>query len=299
MNFRIEANGYDVTQKLMRHLLSLRLIDEIGISADEVSIKVTNQFKRPKYGDEIKVWIAGAYYGLFIVQTTTKTHTDLTIKATATNFTNTLKKKHNRSFENIKICELIAKIAAENSLRYKCDGDFLFRHLAQTNESDLNLLARVAKDLGAQFNIKNDTIIFLKHKEENTALPKFHIDKKEVLSYSIKHNAKTIYKSIKAIWHDTKTNRQKEISYRSGEPQYILRSSFNNEAEAFKKAKALYQTLNRGSVNGDLTIPGKEIRAGGVLVLRNFGEDDGEYSIKRVVHTIDSSGYRARVEFEN
>jgi len=299
VNFKIVANDKDVTETIQKNLISLSLVDEVGVSADEVTIKVRNDFKRPKYGDELKVWIQDKYYGIYIVQTTTRTQSDLTIKATATNFTNSLKKKYNRSFENIKVCELIAKLAAENGLEHKCDIDFTFKHLAQTDESDLNLLVRIAKQLNAQFNIKNNTIIFIKTKQENESLPKFIIDIKEAISYLIKHNAKTVYKSVKAVWHDSKENKQKEVTYLSGEPQFILQDSFKNEAEAYKTAKSYFEMLNKGSVTGNISIPGKEIRAGGVLTLTGFGEDDGEYSIKRVNHNLSASGYTVRVEFEN
>ncbi|GAB6045067.1 phage late control D family protein [Caminibacter profundus] len=298
VNFKIIANNKDITETIQKNLISLSLIDEVGISADEITLKVRNDFKRPSYGDELKVWIQDKYYGIYIVQTTTKTQSDLTIKATATNFTNSLKKKYNRSFENIKVCELISKLAAENNLKSKCDIDFTFKHLAQTNESDLNLLTRLAKQLNAQFNIKNDTIIFIKTKQENESLPKFEVDIKEVISYSIKYNAKTMYKSVKAIYHDTKENKQKEITYLSGEPQYIFQDSFKSEAEAYKTAKSYYEMLNKGIITGNLTIVGKEIRAGGILVLTSFGEDDGEYSIKKVTHNLSGGGYTCRVEFE-
>jgi len=298
VNFKVIANNKDVTETISKNLISLSLIDEIGISADEVTIKVKNDFKRPKYGDELKIFIQGKYYGIYIVQTTTKTQSDLTIKATATNFTNSLKKKHNRSFENIKVCELISKFASENNLEYKCDIDFTFRHLAQTDESDLNLLVRLSKQLNAQFNIKNNKIIFIKTKQENENLPKFNIDIKEAINYSIKYNAKIIYNSVRAIYHNTKENKQKEIIYGSGEPQFVIQDSFKNEAEAYKRAKSYYEILNKGSVTGNITIPGKEVRAGGILVLSGFNEDDGEYSIKRVTHNLSASGYVVRVEFE-
>jgi len=298
VNFKIIANNKDITETISKNLISLSLIDEIGISADEVTIKVKNDFKKPKYGDELKIFIQGKYYGIYIVQTTIKTQSDLTIKATATNFTNSLKKKHNRSFENIKVCELISKLANENNLEYKCDIDFTFKHLAQTDESDLNLLVRLSKQLNAQFNIKNNKIIFIKTKQENENLPKFNIDIKEAINYSIKYNAKIIYNSVRAIYHNTKENKQKEIIYGSGEPQFVIQDSFKNEAEAYKRAKSYYEMLNKGSVTGNVTIPGKEVRAGGILVLSGFNKDDGEYSIKRVTHNLNGSEYTVRIEFE-
>ena len=76
VDIKIIANNKDVSKLISNNLISLTLIDEIGISADEVTLKVRNDFKRPKYADEIKIFINGIYYGIYNVQTTTKTHNE-------------------------------------------------------------------------------------------------------------------------------------------------------------------------------------------------------------------------------
>lgn len=279
-------------------LVSLELVDEIGIYSDELTLTFPNSFKRPAYGDELTVTIDGHYYGVFVVQTTSKTERNLSVKATATNFTKELKEKKNRSFENIKLCAIVGKIANEHGLESKCDFDILLKHESQTNESDLHFLHRLADKFNAQFNIKDNKIIFLKHKEENKSLPRFFVKNSEVISYSLKHKAKAIYKSVTAKWQDTKENTTKSITVGSGKPCYELQDSFKDEAEANSRAKALLIKLNKGSIEGSITLPGKEIRAGGILVLEGFDEDDGEYSINKVTHTINQSGYSVKIDFK-
>jgi len=110
VDFKIVANNKDVTETIQKNLISLSLTDEIGISADEVTIKVRNDFKRPNYGDELKVWIQDKYYGIYIIQTTTRTQSDLTIKATATNFTNSLKKKKTEALKISKYVRLLQRL---------------------------------------------------------------------------------------------------------------------------------------------------------------------------------------------
>jgi phage protein D len=302
-DFKVEVNGKDVTANVKRHLASLSLKDEAGDATDELTLTFDNLYKRPKYEDKIKIWLGykeiGLYFcGTFLVQTTEKTQTSLRVRATSVNFTTQIKKKHNISYENISLCNLVKKIAQKNGLKYKCDfKDVFFKHLSQTNESDLNLLNRIAKMYNATFNIKNDTIIFIK-KESNSDLPVFEIDKKNVSSYSIKYANKTLYKSVKATWHDTKENKVKEVIFGRGEPQYVLQDTFKDENEALKRAEGILSFLNSGIVSGNVVIEGMNIIAGGKLKLMDFGEDDGEYSIKRVTHNLSGSGYTVRVEFE-
>ncbi|MEO1927576.1 MAG: hypothetical protein ABGX26_02690, partial [Nautiliaceae bacterium] len=261
-------------------------------------------YKRPKYEDKIKVWLGyketGLYYcGAFLIQTTEKNQNSLRVSATSTNFTTEIKKRRNISYENITLCDLVKKIADRNSLKYKCDfKDVFFKHLAQTDESDLNLLNRIAKIYNATFNIKNDTLIFIKKQGNGGNLPLFEIDRKNVSSWTIKYANKTLYKSVKATWHDTKENKVKEVVFGNGEPQYVLQNTFKDENEALKRAEGILNFLNSGIVSGNLTIDGMNIIAGAKLKLNDFGEDDGEYSIKRVTHSLSESGYTIRVEFE-
>lgn len=303
-DFKIEVNGKDVTANVKKHLVSLSLKDESGDATDELTLNFDNLFKRPAYEDKIKIWLGyketGLYYcGAFLVQTTEKNQNALRVRATSTNFTTEIKKKRNKSYENISLYDLVKKIADRNSLKYKCDfNDVFFKHLSQTDESDLHLLNRIAKMYNATFNIKNDTIIFIKKQKNSDNLPAFEIDRKNVSSYSIKYANKTLYKSVKATWHDTKENKQKEVVFGNGEPQYILQDNFKDENEALKRTEGILNLLNAGIVSGNLAIDGMNIIAGAKLKLTGFGEDDGEYSIKRVTHNLSSSGYTVRVEFE-
>jgi len=303
-DYKIEVNGKDVTANVKKHLANLSLKDEAGDATDELTLTFDNLYKRPKYEDKIKVWLGyketGLYFcGTFLVQTTEKTQNSLRVRATSTNFTTEIKKKRNRSYENISLCDLVKKIADRNSLKYKCDfKDVFFKHLSQTDESDLNLLNRIAKMYNATFNIKNDTIIFLKKQSESDNLPTFEINRAKISSYSIKYANKTLYGSVKAIFHNTKENKVKEVVYGSGEPQYVLQDTFKDESEALKRAEGILDLLNSGIKSGNLTIDGMNIIAGAKLKLNGFGEDDGEYSIKRVTHSLSGSGYTVRVEFE-
>ena len=302
-DFKIEVNGKDVTQNIKKHLVSLTFKDESDNKADNLTISFDNLFKRPNYKDKIKLYLgykeSGLYYcGAFLVQTTERNQNSLRVSATSVNFSAPNKEKKNLSYENINLVDLVKKIADRNSLNYKCDFDeVFFKHLAQTNESDLHLLNRLATMYNATFNIKNNTIIFIKKQSNNLAV--FEIDRKIVNSYSIKYANKTLYKSTKAIYHDTKENKIKSVIYKKGEPQFLLQDTFKDENEALKRAEGVLSLLNSGTVNGNLSIDGMNIIAGAKLKLKNFGEDDGEYFIKSVSHNYNSSGYICRVEFGN
>jgi len=291
--FKITINGSELKTKPD----SIQLTEENGTTTDELQLKFDGSFSRPSYKDEIKVWLgykeSGLYFcGTFIVQTTTQTKLELTVKATSANFTTNLKEKVNVSYENLTLKDLVSKIASKHSLRVKADfKDVFLKHISQTNESDLHLLNRLAKDYNATFNIKNNTLIFIEKTKSD--LPVFSIDKNEVENYSLTYANKTLYKSVKATFRDTKENKDIEVTYGSTKPVYHLKGSFKSKEEALKKAKGILGLLNSGTVKGSLTCTGRNIIAGGKLSF-----DGSEYLIKRVTHTMNSSGYSVKVEFE-
>ena len=297
-DFKIEVNGKDKTSDIKKHIKSISLKDESDSKSDNLTLNFDNLFKRPAYNDEIKIWLGYTdelyFCGTFLVQTTTKNQTSISVSATSVDFLDK-KDKKNESYENIKVCDLVKKLADRNGLNCKCNIDGFFKHIAQTNESDTSFLNRIAKMFNATFNIKNNTIIFLDKQDD---LPTFEVKKDEVSNYSIKYANKTLYKSVRAIWHDTKENKLKSAVFGDGEPEFQAQDIFKDENEARNRAKGILSFLNMGIKTGNLTIPGRNIIAGGILKLSGFGEDDGEYTINSVSHSV-SDKYTVRVVFGN
>lgn len=305
--FKIEANGSDVTRELQKDIVSISFSDEDGNQSDEITLKVAGNFKRPKYQDELKLWIgyeeSGLFYcGLFRVQSTERDGYALTITATGADFSSALKQKRDASYEKVSPKDIAKIVANRHNLKLKSDFDHMyFPHISQTNESDLHLLRRLAHDYNAIFSIKNGTLVFLRRIKKNMASPKlpvFEIDASECESYSIKHADRTIYGSCEAVWHDTKENRSQSVVVGSGDPVLKIKGNYKTAAEAQAKAQAALQRANRGTKSGSLSMYGREIYAGGILKLSGANEDNGEYSIKSVNHTFDGA-WKMSIEIEN
>ena len=306
-NFKLLANDKDVTAELQKEIISISFKDEANEQADELTIKVSGEFVRPNYEDELKLYLGYgtdlSYCGLFVVQTTTRESNDtLSISATGVNFSNVLKEKRDITYEKISIKGICSQIADRNVLKLKSDfDDVSILSIAQSSESDLHFLNRLAADYNAIFNIKNGTLIFthkIKENKKNEDLPAYTLSADEVSSISIKHSNKTLYKSCKSIWHDTQENTTKEIIVGAGEPVLINKGNFKNAAEAKLKAQAKLERAVQGLVTGSLSTAGEIIFAGGILNLEDTLEDDGEYQIKSVNHNFSSNGWQINLEFE-
>ncbi len=307
-NFKIIANGDDVTAVLKQNNTSISLKDEANEKADELTIKITDGFARPKYEDELELYLGYSddltFCGVFKVQSSTwDKHQGITINATSVDFSDVLKQRRDITYEKLTIKGICSQIADRNGLELKSDfNDIFMTSIAQHDESDLNFLNRIARELNAIFNIKNNTLYFMKKVKDDKKsdeLPKYTISADECSSLSTKHSNKTLYKSCKATWHDTKTNITKSIIVGNGMPQLIYKNVFKNEAEAKLRADAYLQRANQGITTGSLSTSGKIIFAGGILNLTNTLEDDGEYQIKSVNHEFSGSGWTTSLDFEN
>jgi len=306
--FKLLANDKDVTSALQKELISITFKDEENDNADELTIKVGGEFSRPQYEDELKLYLGYGtnliYCGLFTVQTTARNDNNiLTISATSVNFSSILKEKRDITYEKISIKGICQQIASRNNLKIKSDfDDVSILSIAQSNESDLHFLDRLAKNYNAIFNIKNDTLIFthkIKNYKKNKNLPSYTLSADEVSNISIKHSNKTLYKSCKSIWHDTKENKTREVVVGVGEPILMNKGNFKNVAEAKVKAQAKLERAVQGLVSGSLSMDGEVLFAGGTLNLIDTLEDDGEYRIKSVDHSFTSNGWTINLNFEN
>jgi len=299
-DFKILAQGLDITNIIKANLISIELKDEDGQMADEVTISISSIYKRPRYGDELEVFLGYKETGLvkmgtFKVQTSTIINKhSMKISATGVDFSGNLKMKKSREFLNITLKELISKIANEHSLKYVCDVDIFIPYIVQEDKSDLAFLQELAKENNLIFSIKNSTIICVFKKQE--AL-KYTINYNELIDISITHSNKTKYKSAKVVFRDTKDNQDKEVVILNGEPQLRCERSCKDEDEAKRVGLATLTRANKGTIQGELTILFKPIFAGGILNLTNT-TDDGEYSIVSVCHTLDTNGFITNLNFE-
>ncbi len=299
-DFKIIAQGQDITETIKKNLISLEIKDEDGNMADEVSISISSIYKRPKYGDELEVFLGYKETGLskigvFKVQTSTITNKhQMKFSATGVDFSGNLKVKKSREFLEITLKELVSKIASEHFLNFVCDVDIFMPYIAQEDKSDLSFLQEIAKDNELIFNIKNNTLICATKKQDALS---YTVDYKELIDISITHSNKTKYESAKVIYRDTKENTDKEVLVLEGEPQLRCERSCQDEDEAKRIGLASLTRANKGIVSGELTIPFKVIFAGGILNLTNT-TDDGEYGITSVSHTLDSSGFTTTLNFE-
>ena len=202
-NFKLEANGKDITEIIKANLISLNFDDKEGSKSDEISFSVSGIYAKPIFGDGLKLWLGYGddlyLCGSFSVQTASRDYKNQTteVRATAVNFASPQKIKKRRSWEKTTVFEIAKKIAAENKLAVKTSGqDQNIASVLQNNVGDLDFLYGLCFDYGFIMAVKNATIIIASkdakgdetqtsNTPKNESLPTFALNLTDLYSLEI------------------------------------------------------------------------------------------------------------------
>lgn len=174
--FKLIAEGKDITDKLSKNLISLEFIDTHGSDeSDELSFSVFGLYKKPEFGDELELFLGYKVgvdeelfkCGSFSVSAVSKDYirNQTEVRASAVNFSSKgvaggIKTKLNRTFSDTTLFKIGKKIADENSLNFKSDGnDMEIKSILQNGVNSLEFLLDTCIKFGYLMSNKNGTII--------------------------------------------------------------------------------------------------------------------------------------------
>lgn len=326
-NFKLEAKGKDITDKIKANLINLTFTDKEGSESDEISFKLFGLYAKPLFGDSLKLWLGWEeklyLCGSFFVQTVDRDYKEQTteLRATAVNFagngssSNPQKQKKRRTWENTTLFAIVKKIASENGLKTKTTSkDMQVASRLQDNIGDLEFLYELAFEFGYLMAVKNDTIIISTKDKigdigskssssptpKNETLPTFTLNLIELTSLNITEANRNSYDKVVLEWQDIEAGKTKSIQVGSGKQGYKMQiSAPKTDAEAFKKGEAKLNELQKGGINGRCSTLGQNIVAGGKLKFTGVAElEKNEFSIKEVSHNLTTTSYTIDIEME-
>lgn len=222
----------DITQVVSSRLINLSLTDNRGLEADTLDLELSDhdgKLALPPRNATIQValgWkgkplIDKGQYSVDEVQFSggAGSADRLTIRARAADLKGSFSEQKERSFDKKTLGEIIDTIAKENQLKSQCKkklANTFIAHIDQTNESDINLLSRLAEEHGAMCTVKNGTLLFMPLGQGKTAsgkpIPLRKITRKSGDSYTFSIAESENYKAVRAYWHDTDTGKRGEIT---------------------------------------------------------------------------------------
>jgi hypothetical protein len=323
--FRVLVDGKDISSTLAPRLVSLTLTDAAGVQSDQVQITLSDttlfaKLAEPKAGAEIRVWLGYPlqlkYMGLFTADSVEVAGPpdQMTITGVASVNGETsggktaLTDQKKRSWPiGTTIGVMVTKIAGEHSLEHAVSeslAELALPHIDQIDESDINLLSRVARDHDAIAKPGNGRLVMAKRGESLTAsgkpMPVLALTPKKVSRWRYRNSTREKAGSVVAVYQDLGQGKPVECTAGEGEPVQRIKRRFPNQAAAQKAAEAELQRLQRAGRSLSVSMPGDpdamaeaKLRAAG---FRPYV--DGEWLITKATHSLDSGGYRTSVEAE-
>jgi len=313
-----KTNGQNITEQLKPWMIRLTLQESADNHNDTLSLSMNgqgiNQF--PPSGTVLEVQLGYKETGLvsfghYKVDTKTLTGMPLVlnIKAGQTDFNAPIKTQKTRHFDNKTLGDVLATIAKENELEIaalsKPIADSVIPYLRQNQESDMNLIRRLAKEYSADGTVKSGKLVF-KEKQQPAIVKTIHPS--DLIDFRLNWIDKPKYDRVIATWHDRDTATAHEATYdgtafvtdKTGLIARVTEKS-NSQTEAKKRAASYWHTLHQLQLSATLNMTGNPtITSKTGLKLQGFTPDtDGIIIyVESVTHTIDA-GYKTTLRATN
>lgn len=319
--FHIIADGQDITKTIRTYIKDLRLSDKTGLQADQLSITLDDSDARialPRRGVELRLWLGDSPQSLvdkgsFIVDgcPLSGPPDTMTIEASSANFRDGLKSERDLDYDFVSIGHIIEEIADRNALIAAVEDNLSIisiEHKDQTNESDINLVTRLAKEHDALATVKNGHLLFVPigytKSLSGVDFPILYIDRSETdrFSYDL-GDRDSRYTGVAAKYQSINTGRTRKVLV--GGEGYVrtLKEQFPNEDEARSNANAEWKKLQRGSVTMSLSLAkGRmQIAPNHKVVLTGFRDEINQTSwiTGDIDHSLGDNGLTTEVKLES
>jgi len=311
-DFRITADGSDVTGHIAKNLASLTLTDKTGMEADTVEIVITDKtgsIALPRRGVVLRVSMGFKESGLIDKGSFTVDEVGedgpvdcITILARSADFRSSLKNSRDASYNSTTLGAILNTVAERNGLTPAIHDDLAavpIIHQDQTNESDANLVTRLADDFGAIATIKSGRLIFVPSGTGLTAsgqlLPAVSISRKDGDRHSFRATDRDgTYTGVQAKWHDLGSARTCTVLAGKEGSTRVLKRVYPDQATAQAAADAAWdrQKNHSHSMNISLALGRPEIGACSPLSLSGWRNEITALSwlTDEVAHRLDGSG---------
>ncbi|MGI2025750.1 contractile injection system protein, VgrG/Pvc8 family [Endozoicomonas acroporae] len=312
--FKVTVEGEDITATLSPRLIALTLQDQAGSESDSVTITIDdtdNRVTLPEHGALLKVSLGYSgglrEFGTYTVDEVEVSGPPDTLRFTgrAADLRGNLKEPRSRSWHNITLAGLVQAIAAEHNMEPKVSERFTtetLKHIDQLNESDLNLLVRLAEQYDAVCKPVGNRLLFLERAQGKTVsgqqLPIISLYKPDLTSWSTTLPDRAVYQSVVASYTDAAGGNLVDVQAGQGKPAYRIKTPFPDEKQATEAAVGKLARLSRTERTLKIDLPGRpDLIAETPVVMEGFRSGiAGKWIVESATHTISKRGYTTAVE---
>lgn len=324
--YRIVAGSSDITSVIAQRLISLTITDDTSSTSDLLEITLadhipTQPIAMPSTGAQLAVSLGYDgnlnSMGSFIVD-----EIDLDgppdkmiIRARAASYDQVndgafhLQTQKIRSWSaGVTISAMVQKIAKEHGMTGVVAASLAsiaLPHVDQQDESDLNMLLRIAKKYDAVVKPSGSQLVMAKRGEfksvSGQALTPVTIDKSQAEKWGFTEQKRDSAGTVVAYYHFVKTAKRHIVTVGSGEPVFRIKQYFQTQPEAVAAAQAELAKRSRAMQKMHFTVGGNtNLGAEGKITITGFRSDIPTVWIAtEVEHIVDcKGGYSCYVALE-
>ena len=328
----ITADNKPLNDLILSRIISVTVTDNRANEADELSIVLDDSdgaLELPKRGVRLncKMGFIGEELhdkGDFIVDEAEWSGPAdvITVKASSANFKSSIKVTKSKSYHRKTFGEVATEIAKNHQLELIMTADLKainLNHLDQTNESDLNLLARIAKTNGAEMAVKKDRLLIFKAGTAKSAsgkdLPEITLTRNDGDQFRYnEQDRESDYTGVAASYQDLGKATRKRVTSGNSEKHgggndpttktKVIKGTFASKEEAQRATDAKMAEIKRQmakfSINLALGMP--EISTESPVKLDGFKKqiDQLKWIVKKATHTYSRSpGLRTQLDLDS
>lgn len=314
------VDGKDITHAIEKRLISINLTDNRGMEADALDISLTDHdgaLTIPPRGARIDLWLGWTTSGLVYKGSYTVDETEhsgapdvLSIRARSADLRETLKIKREQTWKDTSLREILATIAQRSQLDLKIAPSLasqLIAHLDQANESDANIISRLAEQFDAVIGVKAGCLICgvtgAGKTSSGLSLPHITLTREEGDGHRFLQADRNSYSGVKAYYYEQNSAVKKEAIAGGGENLKELRHTYADQQSALSAARSELSRLLRGTATLSYQLAHGRPDLIPELTYSLIGVKDEIDAItwlgSKVTHAYSSSGYTTSLELEN
>lgn len=325
--FKVLYSSKDITKDISKSLISLTYNDAEEGESDEISFELedTDGLWRdawyPVKGDmmELSIGYDGVLMncGKFVIDEIALQGAPdtVTIRGLAAATNSPLRTKRSTAHEKQTLKQIAEKLAQKNGLTVQGEiANIQIERVTQNRESDLAFLARIAKEYGYLFSVRDKSLIFTSIYGIEGGQPVLDIDRTDLIRYRVTDKSIKTFKAATVKYRDPKSNAVVTATVNAGDKLSIITTTAidivtgganittssdvleldlkaENKQQATTKAQAALHRANTEGQEGNFALYGEPLFvAGNNFMLTGMGKLSGKWHISKSSHTISRSG---------
>lgn len=316
--FRIVADGSDITAVINDRLLLLRTSDKPGMESDDFELRIDDRdgaVTLPARGALIEIHLGYAGQTLTRLGRYTVDEVELSgppdsviIRGKASDMRGTGKTIRSGSWEHVPLQQIVRDIAARNGWQPACPVLTNVLRVDQFNESDFNFITRLARQYDCTAKIGDGMLLVLPRQGGQSVSGKtlgvVRVRRSDVTRWQFRLADKGTYKAVQSRHQDPRSGQVRVVDLANTEapqgmaPVHTDRHLYPDKASAQQAARAKLAALNRSTASVRLDMPGRtDLFTERAVDLQGFKSGlDGEYLVETVEQVFTASGWTTTVE---